>query len=204
MARPLASAARQDSDLTLSISVNDTSCNRPLSRSPHPYHRRGTSLLSDPNEDASQAQLRNQSDNQLGSISSSESGTEADDERELFLKALPAPRLKVHKGLRDKPLNDATPQPTPLGSPAWTEYNVGPSSDSCGKTDPLSVGSGSKYQNVRGKYRKRRNLELARRSTEIVLFFTTCFTVISGPVSEGSLIQLLSPGKVEHHPPSPV
>jgi len=97
---------------------------RILSRSPHPYHRRNFELL-DPSDtlvygtgaDADAAhELRNgPSSFTKDSTPASDSGTEADDEH--FLKRLPAPKTRLHKGLRgqNEPLSGTS---TPLPSPA--------------------------------------------------------------------------------------
>lgn len=107
---------------------------RLLSRSPHPYARQNHELLEPsasfsfpsrrgiPTSSADGAPVR--STTTYPSLSSrentpsSDSGTEADDEH--FLKGLPAPRSKLHKGLRG--LNEVTSgTSTPLPSPAFPD-----------------------------------------------------------------------------------
>lgn len=60
---------------------------RPFSRSPHPYHRTGHGETERPRHPA-------------WSRTSSDSGTEADDESTGVLKGLPAPPIRPRKGLR--------------------------------------------------------------------------------------------------------
>lgn len=60
---------------------------RPFSRSPHPYHRTGHGQTERPRHSA-------------WSRTSSDSGTEADDESTGVLKGLPAPPIRPRKGLR--------------------------------------------------------------------------------------------------------
>ena len=107
---------------------------RLLSRSPHPYARQNHELLEPsasfsfpsrrgiPTSSADRAPVR--STTAYPSLSSrentpsSDSGTEADDEH--FLKGLPAPRSKLHKGLRG--LNEViSGTSTPLPSPAFPD-----------------------------------------------------------------------------------
>lgn len=107
---------------------------RLLSRSPHPYARQNHELLEPsasfsfpprrgaPTSSADGGRVR--STTAYPSLSSrenspsSDSGTEADDEH--FLKGLPAPRSKLHKGLRG--LNEViSGTSTPLPSPAFPD-----------------------------------------------------------------------------------
>lgn len=99
---------------------------RLLSRSPHPYHRQRSELLEPSGRFASDSTGRHFDGPQPRSRTSfpaasrdttptSDSGTEADDEH--FLKGLPAPRTKLHKGLRGR--NEVlSGTSTPLPSPA--------------------------------------------------------------------------------------
>ncbi|PKS05326.1 hypothetical protein jhhlp_008700 [Lomentospora prolificans] len=106
---------------------------RLLSRSPHPYHRQNFELLQPTDrieytgrprpalaprsDDLDTSNPRLPKDSPLGS----DSGTEADDEH--FLKGLPAPRAKPHKGLRGR--NEAlSGASTPLLSPTIPEHHV--------------------------------------------------------------------------------
>ncbi|TDZ31248.1 Dolichol kinase sec59 [Colletotrichum sidae] len=101
---------------------------RTLSRSPHPYHHLSTELphpahrlvysaTSTPPKDSSADSSRTPSpfpSFTKDSSQGSDSGTEADDEH--FLKGLPAPKVRLHKGLRgrNEVISGAS---TPLFSP---------------------------------------------------------------------------------------
>jgi hypothetical protein len=107
---------------------------RPLNRSPHPYHHQSYELphLSDrfrlQNGTARASKGRDSDEGESlaanghtsfptfskESTPGSESGTEADDEH--FLKGLPAPKARLHKGLRgrNEPLSGSgSPLPSP-------------------------------------------------------------------------------------------
>ncbi|KAL2025074.1 hypothetical protein VTK56DRAFT_76 [Thermocarpiscus australiensis] len=146
---------------------------RALSRSPHPYHRRNSELL-DPSDRfgcrASTARGTVVENSSAGltvpfpsfardSTPASESGTEADDEH--FLKGLPAPKARLHKGLRGKnePLSGTS---TPLLSPAVLE--------------------GASERNKRAApERIRRRKELIRRAAELILLVCQVGMVASKP-----------------------
>ena len=110
---------------------------RRLSRSPHPYHRQAFELpygserfstnaptLRSPlrsaqntDDDEELTSPRSQSESCRESANS-DSGTEADDEH--FLKGLPAPKLRPHKGVRGQD-GILSGTPSPLLSPAIFE-----------------------------------------------------------------------------------
>ena len=104
---------------------------RTLNRSPHPYHHQTKELpyASDRFENrpdtlryresvAGKPSPKRDASFRKESSPGSESGTEADDEH--FLKGLPAPKTKLHKGLRGR--NEAlSGSSTPLLSPAIRE-----------------------------------------------------------------------------------
>lgn len=146
---------------------------RILNRSPHPYHRQSCDLL-EPSErllsgaDAtatgfertdSQSYLSRPAFFHKDSTPGSESGTEADDEH--FLKGLPAPRGRLHKGLRggNEVLSGSS---TPFLSPALLEEE--------GRKSPLSLSQGAFERDKRGTAeRSRRRKEVIRRGAEILL-----------------------------------
>jgi hypothetical protein len=196
MARKNVRTAESGSEPTQSSSTLGEPRQRQLSRSPHPYHRRATGLCDEHVYEARVTQSDNQVDGPLISISSGESGTEADDERGRLLKVLPPPRLKTHKGLRTESVEDVTPVHTPLDTPPWLENSEDQSYISGRKSG--SSPAGSKHRNVKEKYTKRKRLELAQRTTEIVLFFAVCLIVAIGRLKTGLMLQLLRPGEVEH------
>ena len=166
-----------------------------LSRSPHPYHRRGTSLIESQVEKVNHPQPKDQSTGPSTFNSSSESGTEADDERGRFLKSLPAPPLRPHKGLRDAPFEDPTSQPSPLDTPSAVEDNDKQLSlHAAGKMGTWSVVRGSEIHTIREKYTKRKRSEVVRRITETALFFTVGLIVSYHHLSKGRLLASI-PGK---------
>jgi hypothetical protein len=147
---------------------------RILNRSPHPYHRQSCDLL-EPSERLlagaaaatatgfegtdPQSYLSRPAFFHKDSTPGSESGTEADDEH--FLKGLPAPRGRLHKGLRggNEPLSGSS---TPFLSPALLEEE--------GRKSPLSLSQGAFERDKRGTAdRSRRRKEVIRRGVEILL-----------------------------------
>lgn len=126
---------------------------RILSRSPHPYHRNKSELLEPSDILALKAAFFTKE-----STPASESGTEADDEH--FLKRLPAPKARLHKGLRgqNEPLSGSS---TPLASAALCEEaTAAPVTPSRLRLD------GSR----RSKAEKtRRRKEIVRRAAEVLL-----------------------------------
>ncbi|EDN95349.1 hypothetical protein SS1G_11226 [Sclerotinia sclerotiorum 1980 UF-70] len=101
----------------------------------------------------------------------SDSGTEADDEH--FLKGLPAPRIKPHKGLRGENGNMSS-TPSPLMSPAILEDEIRWKEN--GRIRSLMPASkiltAEEQRRVVEKFRQRRKIEIIRRTTEA---FLLCF-----------------------------
>ncbi|KAK4185004.1 hypothetical protein QBC35DRAFT_504661 [Podospora australis] len=132
--------------------IDDADGLRILSRSPHPYHHQNSDLL----EPSDRLIPRGEPFPPLqDSTPPSDSGTEADDEH--FLKGLPAPKARLHKGLRGKnePLSGTS---TPMLSPAVMEE------------EGRKISSGSGQGDKRGAVdRVRRRKEIIRRGTEILL-----------------------------------
>lgn len=142
---------------------------RTLSRSPHPYHHQNFELP----HPSDRFELRNRSaqadKHENGDVVSptaypalprdspqtSDSGSEADDEH--FLKGLPAPKVKLHKGLRgrNEPLSGSS---TPLLSPAILEEEGRRKAEKIFPPDALSEPQGILYV--------RRQKVLVRRATE--------------------------------------
>jgi hypothetical protein len=155
------------------------------SRSPHPYHRLNSELL-EPSDrityrpintgdgtenDPSAASLHSFPSFARDSPLPSESGTEADDEH--FLKGLPAPKARAHKGIRGR--NEAlSGTSTPLLSPAVLEEE--------GRKRDLDAGHGRHERDKRAAAeRSRRRKELARRATEVLLLACQGGMVASNP-----------------------
>ncbi|KAK8032482.1 cytidylyltransferase [Apiospora arundinis] len=152
---------------------------RLLSRSPHPYARQKFELLEPsgsfaypPRDLALRASLDDKHPQRATTFpsitrdasASSDSGTEADDEH--FLKGLPAPRARLHKGLRGR--NElVSGTSTPLPSP-------GPFDDDDGRRH-FSTSHAPKKEVPIGKHirttaeKSRRNKEIVRRLAEVLL-----------------------------------
>ncbi len=160
---------------------------RILSRSPHPYHRLNSELLApsdriayphDPSADADAQDPIAAPNPPFPSFAresplGSESGTEADDEH--FLKGLPAPKARLHKGLRGR--NEAlSGASTPLLSPAVLE-------EEGRKAHLSSPGSFGRYEHDRRATaeRVRRRRELIRRAVEVLLLVCQGGMVASQP-----------------------
>ncbi|ESZ92193.1 hypothetical protein SBOR_7421 [Sclerotinia borealis F-4128] len=101
----------------------------------------------------------------------SDSGTEADDEH--FLKGLPAPKIKPHKGLRGES-GGISSTPSPLLSPAilddemrWKENGRVRSAAPASK-----ILTDEEQRKLIEKFKQRRRIEIIRRSTEALLL---CF-----------------------------
>lgn len=122
------------------------------SRSPHPYRRHNSELLDPSNQFAIHALADPFPSFAKDSPGASESGTEADDEH--FLKGLPAPRGRPHKGLRGK--NEAlSGASTPHLSPAVPEEE--------GRQAQL------RHEKRRAAESSRRRREIVRRAVEVLL-----------------------------------
>jgi len=140
---------------------------RLLSRSPHPYHRLSSELLEPSGRITYRANTATDSSAAPSypfpafarESPTSESGTEADDEH--FLKGLPAPRARPHKGLRGGNEQQSGTS-TPLLSPVVLEEE--------GRKTHSSPSHGGYERDKRGAAERiRRRKELIRRATEVLL-----------------------------------
>jgi hypothetical protein len=159
-------------------------------RSPHPYHRRRYEVGSlqrcaesssndflrttlQPSNRASEEEDSRNSRKQPQSPS--ESGTEADDEGYSFIKALPAPPLRLHKGLRGGGRTDGNGEATPLLTPSQVDEEgrklsaeyFRPRKERSRSGEPSPTDAEAKA--ARQKYLKRRRNEVVRRTTETAL-----------------------------------
>lgn len=166
---------------------------RALSRSPHPYRRQ--------REQLPHASLKPSSTFPLGSSplrsaqstddettdylkedrrtrsTESDSGTEADDEH--FLKGLPAPKLRSHKGLRGVD-GTVSGTPSPLLSPQNLKEGTGKRLGFQNRT--TSFTQPEHQEDIRRsveKFRRKRRGELWRRFVEVVLLGVVGGIVIS-------------------------
>jgi hypothetical protein len=118
------------------------------------------------------------------SQSPSESGTEADDEGYSFVKALPPPPLRPHKGLRDT--RGSGQEGSPLLTPTQIDDEGRKFSDDYftdkkrkpRKGEPTFTDDEARA--ARQKYLKRRRMELIRRTTETALLAGIGFLAVSG------------------------
>lgn len=122
------------------IPVPDDDRLRRFSRSPHPYHRKGSRLLEQPGEfpPAVNGNIYGQTPIWMTAPrTSSDSGTEADDESTGFLKGLPAPPVRPRKGLRTSAVGATTsedPASWLVDSLPWSLFVRSPSRSSRGSS----------------------------------------------------------------------
>jgi len=192
---------------------------RQFSRSPHPYHRqqseihghtehsrqltetgsewsnsltiRGSSRTNAEREDGRHIGVSSRRW-QDSSKSPSDSGTEADDEGNGFLKGLPAPPHRARKGLRDASGWIVAATPSPLLTPSHfeadqrvlTPFNISERRNSA----HARLSAGEEAEKARERSTQRRRAELIRRSSEVLLLGVIGCIVyqsigVSGPAS---------------------
>ncbi|KAI9037003.1 putative phosphatidate cytidylyltransferase [Aspergillus affinis] len=153
---------------------------RHFSRSPHPYHRKG---LNCPDPQLLPTEPGDRSQHPHWPRTSSDSGTEADDESTGILKGLPAPPLRPRKGLRSG-WNGAAEndQWLPVLQP-WPSF-VRSASRSSQRSSSEEVEAG--VTELRKKVNKRRRIEILRRLLEAGLLFSVG-AVVLGQESARSL-----------------
>ncbi|OJJ40886.1 hypothetical protein ASPWEDRAFT_101356 [Aspergillus wentii DTO 134E9] len=136
-----------------------------FSRSPHPYHRKG-SKLREPQPQSADHGDRSQPPH--WSKTSSDSGTEADDESTGILKGLPAPPLRPRKGLRADWGGVEDVGPWFAGLP-WPSLGR-----SISRSPRRSSGEGSESETIeaREKLERRRRIEVLRRLLETALLLS--------------------------------
>ncbi|CAO2648721.1 Nn.00g096700.m01.CDS01 [Neocucurbitaria sp. VM-36] len=120
------------------------------------------------------------------SQSPSESGTEADDEGYSLVKALPAPPLRPHKGLRDTRGSGQDEWASPLLTPTQIDDEGRRLSEGYFKDTKKGSRRGDaaltdeEATAARQKYRKRRRNELVRRTTETALLAVISVLAVQG------------------------
>ncbi|PGH04634.1 hypothetical protein AJ79_07031 [Helicocarpus griseus UAMH5409] len=154
---------------------------RQHSRSPHPYHRRGSNLLPPGSTrgltgaDESGSHTPNW---RRSPKTSSDSGTEADDESTGLLKGLPAPQLRSGRqilavkrgGIRDKGAGSA-------GERLWSAFRRSRSASS--RRDSSDVGELDEVD-IRKLVARRNRIEALRRLSETALVLAVAATVYFG------------------------
>lgn len=161
--------------------IKDKENLRGLSRTPKPYHRQKWELLEASDTITSRASsipTHNFDDvhSQLLpspaftniSTPTTDSGTEADDEN--LLKRLPAPKAKLHKGLRGRP-ESYSEAVTPLLTPTAVDVDL----DSVGKSKGR-IKEGSRRSLIE---RTKRNKEVTRRGSEVLILSGLAKLVLS-------------------------
>ena len=180
---------------------------RRLSRSPHPYHRqyfelphssesfnRSTPSISSPlrsaqnTDDEGKSSVDSVPRSYQRSTNSDDSGTEADDEH--FLKGLPAPRLRLHKGLRGI---DGTP--SPLLSPAILEEEIHSPRKLRQIASLLPEQDGEILRKARERLQQKRRIEIIRRMCETALLIFVGAVVCAGDDIRKAL-QFWKPGMI--------
>ena len=182
-------------------------------RSPHPYLRHRDEILGQLSERtvdvASQAQLAHDAAldgdgrkrRKPASQSPSESGTEADDEGYSLVKALPAPPLRPHKGLRESRPLETGEWASPLLTPTQIDDEAKNFSGGFFDGTKKNQQKGSVYhvddetRAARQKYMQRRRNELVRRTTETALLAGIGMLAVHGC---DCWIQLLSWHRGQH------
>ncbi|KAF1998042.1 hypothetical protein P154DRAFT_547083 [Amniculicola lignicola CBS 123094] len=134
------------------------------------------------------------------SQSPSDSGTEADDEGYGFVKALPAPPLRLHKGLRDLRGSGLDGSASPLLTPSQVDEEgrkfsaefFDPGEEGAKTGEPSLTDEETRA--ARKKYIKRRRNELVRRTTETALLGLIGLLAVKGC---GCWVKLLQWHRVE-------
>jgi dolichol kinase len=193
---PILKPPASDAGAAQHLSIDDAGALRHFNRTPRPYHRDGQQVHQDSGDggysgstgsgDVVAEQGRHQSlhdaereegrgDSGQVSIAASESGTEGDDERPTFIKALPPATLRPRKGLKTGEKNeDALLTPSQL--------------DDYGRRLPDGYFDASKQKKVskeeekaeEEKLLRRRLAEFARRSSEVGLMAVIIACVLCG------------------------
>lgn len=163
--------------------IKDKENLRGLSRTPKPYHRQKWELLEPSDRIASRAssiathRFDDVHDQLLPSPAftnistpTTDSGTEADDEN--LVKRLPAPKARLHKGLRGRP-EPPSGAATPLLTPTAVDVDL----DTIGKSKGRLKEEHKRFLVERTK----RNKEVTRRGSEILILAGLTKLVISNP-----------------------
>ncbi|EXJ65524.1 hypothetical protein A1O7_01865 [Cladophialophora yegresii CBS 114405] len=163
---------RTDSGRSSSQEIHDQH-NLTLSRTPRPYHLRGDSLTTS----QSWSSAGGSTSVAHGFVpsprpsrsESSDSGTEADDEKGPFLKGLPAPALRLHKGLRGSTPANLTPAGSPPSTPpAFVDGEEPRFFEPPEKNEKRSQATRSQVRDYE-TYKDRKGREIVRRCTETIL-----------------------------------
>jgi hypothetical protein len=129
------------------------------------------------------------------SQSPSESGTEADDEGCSLVKALPAPPLRPHKGLREPRASGTEAWTSPLLTPTQIDDEGRKFSEAYFTRTSKARRKGDTYHSdeearlAKQKYLQRRRNELVRRTTETALLAGIAILAVRGCDCWGKLLE---------------
>ena len=173
---------------------------RRLSRSPHPYHRQQfelphgsekfstnapptqSPLRSTQNTDDEEQENSRASPEVYSERANSDSGTEADDEH--FLKGLPAPKLRPHKGLRGTE-GTWSSTPSPLLSPVILDEDTQKTPGTLRRTAVSTALNEEDVRKAAEKFQHKRRVEVVRRATETaILVFVTAILGLNREVRQ--------------------
>lgn len=193
--------ADADSD---ALALDDTLELEQFRRSPHPYlhhgdqthrqspgptHRAPPPLQSRPSSEPP-GKMMHDNDGRTrrkgAPHSPSESGTEADDEGYSLVKALPAPPLRPHKGLRESRTSGTDEWASPLLTPTQIDDEGRKLFEGYFSRNSKTRRSGDAYHSddearrAKQKYLQRRRNELVRRTTETALLAVIATLAVRG------------------------
>ncbi|KAK4904079.1 dolichol kinase [Elasticomyces elasticus] len=176
------------------LSIGEDELSRQFSRTPRPYHHDGWEVHQDPGDGSSERHTSSgnvvseqgrdgwsthdkSTTSGQGSLAPSESGTEADDERPRFVKALPPATLRLRKGLKTGEQNeDALLTPSQLDDEGRRM-----SQDYFNITRPDSgITSDQQASAEQEKLQRRRLGEFVRRTSEVALMGVIIAIVLCG------------------------
>ena len=187
---------RNDYNLRLNLSTATSDKPERLSRSPHPYHRRGPSFTNDDRSSSSSAGLFKATGLEISKLGRSEfsdidhqkrrknvelesdSGTEADDEKGAILLGLPAPPARPRKGLKEP-----SGSPSPLLTPSYLDDTHVKAAWETQLRHHVSLQDKSAEEETikaREKFVRQRRAEFLRRITEASLFLVVCCISVRG------------------------
>lgn len=143
---------------------------RRFSRSPHPYHRTSARLPDSDSAPTDIGDIYSQTSRRWRTPkTSSDSGTEADDESTGLLKGLPAPPARPRKGLRVALNSGEDPSLWFVPARPWPFY-VRSRSRSSRRSSSEEVDA--EAADVREKSARRRRIEVLRRLSETALLLS--------------------------------
>ncbi|PGH10247.1 hypothetical protein GX51_00002 [Blastomyces parvus] len=174
MATQDAARGKDESHDPSHIAASSLNSRRQLSRSPHPYHRHGPRVLVPINN----GERGNYTPPwRKSSRTSSESGTEADDESTGFLKGLPAPRVRPRHTLSVGRGNGQATGAELTAERFWSVFRR--SRLAASKRDSSEAADGDEAD-ARAQVARRNRIEVLRRLFETVLVLAVAATVYFG------------------------